>query len=76
MNLRRTSLPAADQAARFAAGGFAEGKFGFLEVLDAQRSLSDTRTQLNDALREYHARRAEVDRLRGRLAGLAEGGNS
>lgn len=76
-SLRRTSLPAADQAARFAAGGFAEGKFGFLEVLDAQRSLSDTRTLLNDALRDYHARRAEVDRLRGRMAGLGnEGGNS
>lgn len=76
-SLRRTSLPAAEQAARFAAGGFAEGKFGFLEVLDAQRSLSDTRTLLNDALRDYHARRAEVDRLRGRMAGLGnEGGNS
>jgi len=31
--------------------GFAEGKFTFLEVLDAQRALSDTRAQLNEALR-------------------------
>ena len=46
-------------AARFAAGGFAEGKFGFLEVLDAQRALSDVRAQLNDALREFHARDAD-----------------
>lgn len=76
MNLRRTSLPAAEQAARFASRGFAEGKFGFLEVLDAQRSLSDTRTQLNDVLRDYHARHAEVDRLRGRMAGLGTEGNN
>lgn len=64
-SLRRDALPAAEQAARFAAGGFAEGRFGFLEVLDAQRSLSDVRAQLIDAYREFHTRRAAVDRLRG-----------
>lgn len=69
MNLRRTSVPAAEQAARLAGAGFAEGKFGFLEVLDAQRSLSDARAQLNDSLRDHHTRRAEVDRLRGRMPG-------
>lgn len=69
-DLRRVALPAAEQAANFAAGGFAEGKFGFLEVLDAQRALSDARAQLNDALREFHARRAEAERLRGRVPGV------
>lgn len=64
-SLRKNALPAAEQAARFAAGGFSEGKFSFLEVLDAQRALSDTRAQLNDAVREFHARRAETERLRG-----------
>ena len=64
-SLRRDALPAAEQAAKFAASGYAEGKFSFLEVLDAQSALSDTRVQLNDALRDFHTRRAEVARLRG-----------
>ncbi|MGI4952814.1 MAG: TolC family protein [Janthinobacterium lividum] len=68
--LRRSALPAAEQAARLALGGFTEGKFTFLEVLDAQRALADTRVQHVDALREFHARRAEAERLRGREAGL------
>ena len=68
-SLRRTAVPAASQAAGFARGGYAEGKFGFLDVLDAQRSLFDARAQLNDALRDFHTRRAEVERLRGQEAG-------
>ena len=68
-SLRRDALPAASQAAGFASTGYAEGKFGFLDVLDAQRSLFDARAQLNDALREFHTRRAEVERLRGQEPG-------
>ncbi len=64
-DLRRVGLPAAEQASRLATVGFAEGKFTFLEALEAQRTLSDTRAQLNDALRDFHARRAEAERLRG-----------
>ncbi|WP_426960379.1 TolC family protein [Muricoccus radiodurans] len=67
--LRRDAVPAAEQAARAASGGFAEGKFSFLEVLDAQRALSDARAQLIEAYRDFHARRAAVDRLRGQEAG-------
>lgn len=71
--LRGEAVPAAEQAARFAAGGFSAGKFTYLEVLDAQRVLSDARAQLNDALRDVHVRAAEVDRLSGRAAGLGSG---
>lgn len=63
--LRRAALPAAEQAARLATDGYAEGKFSLVEALDAQRALSDTRAQLNDVLREFHVRRAEIQRLRG-----------
>ena len=63
--LRRDALPAAAQAARLATDGYAEGKFTFVEVQDAQRALTDTRAQLNDTLREFHIRRAEIERLRG-----------
>lgn len=68
-SLRRVAVPSAAQAAGFAGTGYAEGKFGFLDVLDAQRALFDTRALLNDALREVHVRRAEVERLRGQEAG-------
>ncbi|MFK4046398.1 Cobalt-zinc-cadmium resistance protein czcC (plasmid) [Roseomonas mucosa] len=63
--LRRTALPSAEQAARFATAGYAEGRFSFLEVLDAQRALSDTRAQLVEAIQAFHALRAQVQRLRG-----------
>ena len=63
--LRRTALPAAERAFGYAREGYREGKFSFLEVLDAQRTLFEARGQLNDVLRELHTRRAEVDRLSG-----------
>ncbi|MBI0538469.1 TolC family protein [Roseomonas sp. KE2513] len=65
--LRRTALPSAELAARFATLGYGEGRFSFLEVLDAQRALSDTRAQLVEAMQAFHALRAQVQRLRGDL---------
>lgn len=72
--LRTEAVPAAEQAARFATGGFAAGKFTYLEVLDTQRALSEVRAQLNDALREFHTRRAEAERLRGQEPGVLPAG--
>lgn len=63
--LKREVVPEAQQAASFAGSGYQSGKFGLLEVLDAQRALSEAKAQLNDALREVHVRRAEVNRLLG-----------
>ena len=74
--MTKKTLMGATALRTFAAGGFAEGKFGFLEVLDAQRALSDARGQLNDALREFHARRAEAERLRGRVPGVSPAGGA
>ncbi|HEY4251546.1 MAG TPA: TolC family protein [Roseomonas sp.] len=71
--LRRTVLPAAEQAFAFARAGFQEGRFSFLDVLDAQRTLFEARSQLNEALREVHIRRAEADRLAGAPALPASG---
>lgn len=73
-SLRRRAVPAAEQAAHLAAGGFAEGKFTYIEALDAQRAMSDARAQLNDALRDYHARRAETERLRGEMPTIMPAG--
>ena len=69
--LRRTALPSAEQAARFATLGYGEGRFSFLEVLDAQRALSDTRAQLVEAIQAFHALRAQVQRLRGDLPAVS-----
>ncbi|RVT95751.1 TolC family protein [Rhodovarius crocodyli] len=64
--LRRTALPAAQEAARHAREGYAEGKFSLLEVLDAQRALSDVREELNTAQLAVQQVRADIARLRGR----------
>lgn len=64
-SLRRVIVPGAEQAFRVAREGYASGRFSFLEVLDAQRTLLEARAQLNMALRDFHARRAEVERLSG-----------
>lgn len=66
-SLRRIVLPAALEAAGFAREGYAEGKFSLLEVLDAQRALSDVREQLNGSLLEVQQLRADLARLRGRI---------
>lgn len=73
-SLRQRAVPAAEQAARLASAGFAEGKFTYIEALDALRVVSDARAQLNDARRDYHARRAEMERLRGEIPTLTQAG--
>ncbi len=67
-SLRRIVLPAAAEAAAAAREGYAAGKFSLLEVLDAQRALSDAGEQRNAALLEVQQLRADIARLRGRAA--------
>ncbi len=45
--------------------GYNMGKFSFLDLLDAQRTLFDVRSQYLDALHEYHFQRAEIEQLIG-----------
>jgi len=56
-------LPAAEKAFRLARNGYNRGKFPYLEVLDAQRTLFDARSQYHGALKRYHTARANVERL-------------
>lgn len=67
--IRRVVLPAAREAQSLAREGYTAGRFSLLEALDAQRTFSEARLQLNAALNDFHARRAEVERLEGRLPG-------
>jgi cobalt-zinc-cadmium efflux system outer membrane protein len=54
--------------------GFREGRFNYLEVLDAQRTLVETRSQRVRALADYHQAVATIQWLTGRplTAGLQE----
>jgi len=60
-------FPAADFATEATRKAFAAGKVGFTEVLDAQRTLFQARTEYLDVLARVYQRTAEVDRLAGRL---------
>lgn len=61
--IKKDILPEAQEAFRQAQRGYNAGKFAYLEVLDAQRTLTDTRTAYIQALRDYHVSQAQVERL-------------
>jgi cobalt-zinc-cadmium efflux system outer membrane protein len=65
ITLKGQILPAAESAFEAATLGYQAGKFGFLEVLDAQRTLFEVRGQYLEALTNYHQARAEVERMIG-----------
>ncbi|MGA1798741.1 TolC family protein [Sphingomonas sp. 4RDLI-65] len=56
-------LAAAQEATRIARIGYREGKFGQLDLLEAERALAETRTTAIDALASYHDAEARLDRL-------------
>lgn len=57
------SLAAAQEAARIARIGYREGKFGQLDLLEAERTLAETRSGAIDALAAFHNAQAQLDRL-------------
>ena len=65
----RTILPSAQQAVDTATRGFEMGKFAFLDVLDAQRTLIEARGLYLQALASATDARAQVERLYGDLEG-------
>jgi outer membrane protein, heavy metal efflux system len=60
------ALAAAEEAARIARIGYREGKFGQLDLLDAERTLAETRAAAIDALLAYHIAQAQLERLTAR----------
>ncbi len=58
-------LPGAQQAFEAAEAGYREGKFGYLEVLDTQRTLHESRIRHLDVLADFHKAVADVERLTG-----------
>jgi cobalt-zinc-cadmium efflux system outer membrane protein len=67
----QTILPAAQRAVDSATHGFEMGKFGFLDVLDAQRTLISARTQYIQAVAEATDARVRIERIFGDLGALA-----
>ncbi|POF41155.1 type I secretion protein TolC [Pseudomonas laurylsulfativorans] len=67
----QTILPSAQSAVDSATRGFEMGKFGFLDVLDAQRTLISARTQYIQAVAEATDARVRIERIFGDLDALA-----
>ncbi|ANH67512.1 TolC family protein [Mitsuaria sp. 7] len=63
--LERTVLPGAREAYTAATRGFELGKFGFLDVLDAQRTWLQARMQWLAALARAHRANADLERRLG-----------
>ncbi|MCF6179047.1 MAG: TolC family protein, partial [Geopsychrobacter sp.] len=74
--LVKEMLPGAEQAFKATNLGYREGKFGFLEMVDAQRTLFEVRGQYVASLATYHKAKADIERLIARpLAGLTTESN-
>jgi cobalt-zinc-cadmium efflux system outer membrane protein len=63
--LQGTVLPAAQAAYQAATSGFEAGKFSFIEVLDAQRSLLAARTRYLNSLSAAYQAASSIDRIVG-----------
>ncbi|OZA08852.1 MAG: cobalt-zinc-cadmium resistance protein [Methylotenera sp. 17-45-7] len=67
-SLRSEILPGAQSAFDAANKGFNAGKFSFLDVLDAQRTLFQARSIYIQALLDAHQAVAEIERITGNTA--------
>ena len=65
-DLKNVILNSAAQAFELVQIGYQEGKFEYLDVLDAQRTLFEVRERYIQALVNYHNRRAEIEYLNSR----------
>ena len=65
VNLKNKIIPASQQAFDAASEGYKEGKFGYLDLLDSQRTLFQARQQYIDILVLCHQAHADTERLIG-----------
>ena len=63
--MRDQILPSGQKMFAAVSYGYRAGKFGYLEVLDAQRTLFATRGRYVDALVRYHLAASDLERLLG-----------
>ena len=72
--IRSDILPRAESNFELTQEGYRQGKFSFLDVLLAQRTLFDSRRQYTDSLIEYHTTLTDVERLIGQPLSVFGGG--
>ena len=63
--LQKEILPKAEDALAISRDGFAQGRFSYLEVLDAQRTIFDVKQEYIRAATAYHQFLVEMERLTG-----------
>jgi len=70
--LRRNVLTNAESLFEAIDEGYRAGKFGYLDLLDAQSTYAEAQREYIDALTDYHLARAELERLIGDVAEPSE----
>jgi len=65
VTLRTKVVPTMEQSYQASHEGYRQGKFGFLDILDAQRGLFEVRAALVDALYEYQSALIAIQRMTG-----------
>src|SRR5829696_50222 len=63
--LQKEILPKAEDALAISREGFAQGRFSYLEVLDAQRTIFDVKQEYIQTATSYHQFLVELERLIG-----------
>jgi outer membrane protein, heavy metal efflux system len=64
-NYRERILPKANEALRLVQTGFEQGKFGFIDLLDTQRTTAEVRLTYQQKLLELNFAQAELESLLG-----------
>jgi len=64
---RERILPKADEALRLVQRGFEEGKFGFIDLLDTQRTAAEVRLAYQQKLLELNIAQADIEALLARV---------
>jgi cobalt-zinc-cadmium efflux system outer membrane protein len=70
-NYRERILPKANEALRLVRTGFEQGKFGFIDLLDTQRTTAEVRLTYQQKLLELNVAQAELESLLSRPPGAA-----
>ncbi|MEI7940988.1 MAG: TolC family protein, partial [Verrucomicrobiota bacterium] len=71
-NYRERILPKANEALRLVQRGFEEGKFGFIDLLDTQRTAAEVRLAYQQKLLELNVAQAGIEALVARNSGEAK----
>ena len=70
-NYRERILPKANEALRLVQSGFEQGKFGFIDLLDTQRTTAEVRLAYQQKLLELNVAQAELESMLARTPSAA-----